>query len=100
MRDLASLIQGNFVDPDLGDWIIPDCTTTTDDDKAVASIVMMATLKRHFSYQVEGGCGFPSVTLLGDKHDWQEVLDKIPKLNKFGEEPATFSHLLRRLFSA
>ena len=66
---MAVLIQEDVVDPELKDWILPDFSTTTDNDKSVAAIVMMGTLQKYFKYELSGGCGLPSVTLLREKSD-------------------------------
>lgn len=83
-QEMTHLIEKNVVDPDLKDWIIPDFTTTTDEDRSVASIVMMGTLQKYFDYILRGGCGFPSVTLLGEKADWEKILYRIRKLSQYG----------------
>lgn len=44
-------------------------------------------------------CGLPSVTLLGEKQDYETILQKIDKLGDFGEEPATFARLLRPILA-
>jgi hypothetical protein len=93
-QEMAGIIQENVVDPDLKDWIIPDFSTTTDNDKSVASIVMMGTLQKYFEYTLVGGCGFPSVTLLGEKSDWEEILRKLQKLPKYSHQTGEWSQLL------
>jgi hypothetical protein len=40
-------------------------------------------------------CGLPSVTLLGEKYDYESILQKLDKLEEFGVEPAAFARLLR-----
>jgi hypothetical protein len=40
-QEMTGLIQENVKDPELKEWIIPNFSTTTDNDKSVASIVMM-----------------------------------------------------------
>jgi hypothetical protein len=63
------LMREHMVDDDVYDWLAPEFSTTTKLDKAVASIVMMATMKEYFTYVLRGGCGFPSVTLQGEAAD-------------------------------
>jgi hypothetical protein len=43
--------------------------------------------------------GIPSVTLLGTKTDWAIVLEKLDLLKQFGEEPTTYSRMLRPILS-
>lgn len=54
----------------------------------------MAALQNYFRYEVMIGCGFPSVTLEGEKSDWENILDRIRKLPKYGDEAMEWSVLL------
>ncbi|OPB46187.1 hypothetical protein A0O28_0063080 [Trichoderma guizhouense] len=74
--------------------MLPDFSTTTDNDISVAAMVMMATTKAYFEYIALCGCGFPSVTLVGEREDWVKLLEKLPKLATFGDEPTEWSKLL------
>ena len=56
---------------------------------------MMSTLKAYFSYGVGICCGIPSVTLEGEKDDYTSILQRLNKLDEFGEEPTIFARLLR-----
>jgi hypothetical protein len=69
------------------DWIVPDFSTTTDADIAIVSKAMVATMKSYFDYPCASGCGFPSVTLLGDKEDWVNMRGRIDLLasGKYGD---------------
>ncbi|KAI9780639.1 MAG: hypothetical protein M1839_006580 [Geoglossum umbratile] len=93
-QEMTLLIHKNVVDAELRDWVIPSFSTTTDNDKSVAAIVMMGTLKKYFNLGLHGGCGFPSVTLLGERSDWEEILRKVKKLPKYGDPTAEWSRLL------
>ncbi|KAF7512830.1 hypothetical protein GJ744_011933 [Endocarpon pusillum] len=55
---------------------------------------MMGTLQKYFDYNLRGGCGFPSVTLLGERADWEEILRRVRKLPKYGSQPTEWSLLL------
>lgn len=93
----AGLIQENAIDPDFKDWMLPNFSTTTAGDVGVASMVMMATTKAYFEYRLRGGCGFPSVTLLGERGDWTHLLQKVGKLVTYGKEFAAWSKLLVKI---
>ena len=41
----------------------------------------------YFSYTMILTCGIPSVTLEGEKSDWERLLTRLDKLDSFGEEP-------------
>lgn len=93
-QEMTLLIHNNVVDVELRDWILPKFSTTTDNDKSVAAIVMMGVLKRYFVYDMDCGCGFPSVTLLGERSDWEEILRKVQILPKYGDQTSEWSRLL------
>ncbi|KAG0000963.1 hypothetical protein BGZ79_005260, partial [Entomortierella chlamydospora] len=49
-KDMTAEIDRNIVDPSLREWILPDFTTTTDNDIIVSSVVMIATMKKYHKY--------------------------------------------------
>jgi hypothetical protein len=77
MRDvvlrMTDLITENVKDPSLRGWIMPSFTTTTQQDRIAAAIIMMGTMQKYFVYMCEQTCGIPSVTLLGEKSDWEDM---------------------------
>lgn len=87
-------MKNHFTDPTVSDWLLPLFTTTTDNDLAINSMVMMATMKEYFKYVMVCGCGFPSVTLLGEASDWQMILERVERFATYGDEPAEWSRLL------
>lgn len=87
-------IQKNVLDPGLQKWIMPEFSTTTDNDKIVAAIQMMGTMQKYFSYKMCLLCGIPSVTLLGERDDWELLLKKLDKIPQLGKEPIRFAELL------
>jgi hypothetical protein len=91
---MTKLLSRNINDPDLRAWILPSFTTTTPTDTVTASVIMMGTLQKYFEYYCIMRCGIPTVTLLGTKEDWQDILSRIPKLATFGFEPVLFAKLL------
>ncbi|KAF9525538.1 hypothetical protein CPB83DRAFT_796286 [Crepidotus variabilis] len=94
-KEMTKEIDKNIVDKSLKDWILPNFSTTTDNDTVVCAVLMMATLKSYFDYKMCLMCGLPSVTLLGDKSDWESLIIRLDKLSSFGTEPAAFSKLLK-----
>ncbi|KAK7217892.1 hypothetical protein V2G26_005895 [Clonostachys chloroleuca] len=86
------LMKPFLVDESLSKWLLPAFTTTTANDQTVAALTVMSTMKKYFDYTLLcGGCGFPSVTLEGEKKDWQLLAAKIRKLADYGDEPADWS---------
>jgi hypothetical protein len=83
----------------LMEWLEPRFTTTTREDTMVATVLMMGLMKAYFKF--EGGiiCGLPSVTLLGERADWEAMLKKLDRMSSFGEEPAAYAERLRPIFT-
>lgn len=46
------------------------------------------------------GCGIPSVTLEGEKEDWEKLLRRIDRLRVFGKEPEAWSAMLRPILTS
>ncbi|KAK4118863.1 hypothetical protein N657DRAFT_684892 [Parathielavia appendiculata] len=93
-------IQKRVKTPWLLDWIVPNFSTTTADDVMTANILMMGLMKAYFKYEGAIICGLPSVTLLGEKEDWEKLLARLGRLTEFGAEPdeyrARLEPILRR----
>ncbi|KAK3169456.1 hypothetical protein OEA41_008839 [Lepraria neglecta] len=96
---ICGLIEKNVVDKELREWMMPAFSTTTEQDTIVASVLMMGAAQKFFDYKCRIMCGLPSVTLLGVKSDWELILQRLEKLNTFGEEPAQFCKLLKPVIS-
>ncbi|KAJ7728336.1 hypothetical protein B0H16DRAFT_1665514 [Mycena metata] len=95
-RRMVGEIEKNVVDPTLREWVVPNFTTTTDTDRTVGAVLMMATLKEFFSYTfATTACGIPRVTLEGEKSDWVNILARLEKLKEYGIETIAWYHLLR-----
>ncbi|KAJ7882030.1 hypothetical protein B0H14DRAFT_3082520 [Mycena olivaceomarginata] len=96
VRAMAGLVEENVVDPELRAWATPDFTTTTDNDRTVSAVLLMATLKKYFQYMIMlAGCGIPRVTLEGERSDWVDILNRLEKLKEYGLETTAWYHLLR-----
>ncbi|KAJ6623701.1 hypothetical protein B0H10DRAFT_777839 [Mycena sp. CBHHK59/15] len=94
-REMVGLMTSVIVDPTLQAWVLPDFSTTTTNDRTVAAIVMMSTLKAYFEYVFESiECGIPQVTLAGEKADWENILQRLEKLKEYGIETIAWYHLL------
>ncbi|KAJ7866249.1 hypothetical protein B0H14DRAFT_2733207 [Mycena olivaceomarginata] len=95
-RQMTDLIDQNVVDPKLRAWAIPTFTTSTVNDKTVAAVLLMSTLKEYFAYRMVGlRCGIPRVTLEGEKADWVDILGRLEKLKDYGIQTIAWYHLLR-----
>jgi Domain of unknown function (DUF4419) len=104
MREYANserskMIEENIIDPSLREWFMPAFSTTTKSDQATASIIMMSTMQKYFSFGCGIQCGLPSVTLQGQKKDWEKMLGRLERLKSFGDEPTMWYELLRPVFT-
>lgn len=77
---MTDLLTQNIKDPKLREWIMPEFSTTTDSDRVTAAIIMMGTLQKFFAYSLNISCGIPSVTLLGEKKDWEDLEERLTYL--------------------
>ena len=97
--NISILIERNVTDLTLRSWIVPDFSTTTENNKVVCSIVMMSTLQKYFAYKCTLRCGIPAVTLEGERADWENILYRIERLKDFGKDTADWYQLLRPILS-
>lgn len=96
LAQLMSLAIGSDIkDPKLLEWAMPLFSTTTNNDRAVASVLFMGAMQKYYKFQMMLMCGLPSVTLLGKIEDWQEIFDRIDYLRQFGDQPSEFADMLR-----
>ena len=61
-------------------WLIPKFSTTTFNDRLLASVFHCATPVDFSSEEFELQCGIPEVTLLGKKEDWEKLKTNISSL--------------------
>jgi hypothetical protein len=94
-RRMTALIQENVKDPNLRDWIMPAFSTTTVTDRTTAAVLMMGSMQAYFSYKMSLMCGIPTVTLLGERADYEDILARLDKLPELGTETSIFADLLR-----
>ncbi|KAI9166458.1 Glucan 1,3-beta-glucosidase [Paramyrothecium foliicola] len=92
---MTHLISQNVKDPQLRAWIMPSFSTTTTSDRVVASILFMGAMQKYFSYEIMITCGIPTITLLGEKADWEIIQSRLDMLEKLGDEAVQFAAMLR-----
>jgi hypothetical protein len=83
VKDMVEEISKNVHDKELKDWMIPNFSTTTEHDKIIGSMVLMASTVQYFSYKFDLMCGIPKVTLMGTIQDWENVQGRAERLLKF-----------------
>ncbi|KAK3333908.1 hypothetical protein B0T19DRAFT_140629 [Cercophora scortea] len=97
---MAKLLSTRLQDPSLLDFILPAFSTTTKADQTVASVILLGTMQKYFSYSWGTRCGIPSVTLLGEVEDWElmaaRCADRLGAGGDFGAAPARWYFRLLR----
>lgn len=68
------------------DLVVCDFSTTTLNERVASEIVLMDAFKAYFDYLSLGGCGIPSITLLGTPEDWRSVRTRARALGEYGLE--------------
>jgi hypothetical protein len=84
--DMTEQIAKNIKDPTVREWVIPEFTTTTPNEKLVGAIVLMAAMKKYFNYKMCLMCNLPSVTLLGEVDDWKNIRERADRLAQYDTE--------------
>ncbi|PYI02312.1 hypothetical protein BO78DRAFT_410733 [Aspergillus sclerotiicarbonarius CBS 121057] len=97
--DMAICMEGalatHITDPELRAWAVPSFSTTTGTDRAVASALLLGNIKRYFQGHVLSECDIHSVTLLGERKDWGDLLSKLDKIETWDEQLKSFAISLR-----
>ena len=75
--------------PELKEWYTTTFSTSTPTDQAVKCLLLMASLKKFFSYGFSHGCGFPEITLSGTREDWVKIREQVGFLKSFGVDDLT-----------
>lgn len=94
LSEILKLIEQKVVDPEMRGWLLPRFSTTTGDDTIAMTIVMMAGLQSYFGYSCRYNSGILSVTLLGEKEDYEDILGRMDNLWNFGVETREFADKL------
>lgn len=83
VEQFTQMIDNNLVDAEVKDWVLPNFSTTTKEDKLVCGSVVMATMKSYFNYVLLAGCGIPSISLDGTVEDWKNIKNRINKFRTY-----------------
>ncbi|KAL9106429.1 MAG: hypothetical protein Q9227_008517 [Pyrenula ochraceoflavens] len=83
---ITEVLSNSIKDKSVAPWIMQEFSTTTPTDRIAAGIIMMATFQSYFKYFDACTCGLPSVTLLGQRADWVQLLNAVDRLSTFVPE--------------
>jgi len=73
-----------FIGEDNHELIMGNFSTTNEISKAAFEVAMMDVVKSYFDYKFMTKCGIPEITLEGEKSDWENIVNKARRLNKYG----------------
>lgn len=98
LDEMVAGLTNTFIDDaTLRDWVTPIFTTTTATDKSIASVVMMGQFRKSTeqSEDLRSRRGLSSISLLGEKSDWQETLRRVEqRVPTFGQQTIEWYRIL------
>ncbi|CAL8133301.1 unnamed protein product [Orchesella dallaii] len=80
---LRTISYDHMVDSQVRDWVMPNFSTTTDNDRVTIGVIFMASMKKYFDYSARAACGIPYVTLDGTVQDYLNILGRLEKLKDY-----------------
>lgn len=83
IKAVTKEVDLNLEDVGLKDWVLPNFSTTTENDVVTTGVVLMAAMKQYFTHGCNMLCGIPSVTLEGTLEDWEEIYTRLGRLKEF-----------------
>jgi hypothetical protein len=82
-HSFSTKVQSNLINPKLVDIFDCNFSTSTKKDKMVAKFLLAATLKDYYSYYGYPCCGIPQIEIVGNKQDWQLILENCKQLEQY-----------------
>ena len=84
IEDFCEQISEN-VGKELIDILTPNFTTSNENNIIAGKVSIMSSLKNFFNYDLMMlSCGIPYITLEGSLNDWENILNKLKFLSKYG----------------
>jgi len=65
------------------DKLMHSFSTTGVVEKAAFEVALMDVVQSYFTYEVHTMCGIPSITIEGEKKDWETILEKAKGLEEY-----------------
>lgn len=65
------------------DLIVNNFSTTGPVELAASEVVLMEAMSKYFDYTCRTYCGIPSITLLGEVEDWENILARVRNISEF-----------------
>ncbi len=73
-----------YTNEDFYSFFVSEYSTTSSIDRTAYQITLLESYKKAFEYIGDTGCGIPSISITGNKDDWQLMLKKLDMLDKIG----------------
>jgi len=80
-EQFSSKVKENINKPDFVDIIESDFTGTTQEQKIITQVMLMASVKKYFAFEIYTLCGIPGLELLGRLDDWAQLVHKLDRLS-------------------
>lgn len=84
MKVIEDLSDGMPIAQDVKHWMIPDFSTTTEQDRTIGRLCFLGGMQKFATYGIVGSCGIPQVTLEGTLDDWKSLRSKVSMLHEYG----------------
>lgn len=86
ISEICEIIDHQVKDSELKAWYTTSFSTSTETDNVVKKLLLMASLKKYFSYAFTHSCGFPMITLQGTRKDWVSMQEHVQFLKRFKQD--------------
>ncbi len=93
---LVRKLQERIVDEGMVDSLMPSFSPMGADDRAVTAMAVLGTVE-YFEYGTIFSFGFPSITLEGERSDWEALARMVGGLARFRDEVAEWARCLGKL---
>ncbi len=79
---MTQQINDNIKVPKYVDTMTADFSCTSADQRIISQIAVMTSMQEFFEYWMVLDCGIPSLEMLGQKSDWENLVEKFELLRK------------------
>ena len=79
-NQFSSEIKRNINIPNYVEFMEANFSTTTQEQRIISQITLMASLKKYFSFGFSTSCGIPGLEMKGTEKDWEMLINKFNRL--------------------
>lgn len=81
-NQFSSEITRNINIPNYVKFMEANFSTTTQEQRIISQVTLMASLKKYFSYGFSAKCGIPGLEMKGNEEDWKMLINKFNRLEE------------------